>query len=146
MKRILLLIVFFVGLIPNLKEMCMESVYEVKGQTFYFEYEDDTFPHCGICSDPDLIEANYENDVVYYCANCQFYCETCHQAFDKSVSGENQHEAIHPKDEDNNENEESPANKYYICLSCLNSPIFTEDGKNIHIDKYGHKYFKEVQP
>ena len=50
MKRIFLLIAFFVGLIPNLKEMCFECAYCVMGQSMYDENFWDEVPE-GSCED-----------------------------------------------------------------------------------------------
>ena len=57
MKRVLLLIAFFVGLIPNLKEMNLECVNSVVGQSMYGEEGG------GSCE--DLVEQNCDN-----CGGC----------------------------------------------------------------------------
>lgn len=161
MKRVLLLIVFFVGLVPNMKDMCVESLYNVKGQTLYGEQYGEPFPHCQICLG-ELVETGYGNEAVEYCPNCQFYCSTCKDAFYKTEDGDDEaihyssHESENENDgdegdnnddnNDNNDEDESVENKYYICLSCLNPLVLTLEERNIHIRQYGHKYFKEVQP
>ena len=156
MKRILLLIVFFAGLIPNLKEMCMESVYEVKGQSFYdeFEIEIDTFPHCYICLG-SLVEVGFGSETIEYCPNCEFYCELCNKAFYRTPSPDDiaiHFSAEHENNSGGNDNDEEDDNndsneenvKYYICLECPNIKLLTIEERIEHEKQYFHRLYKEI--
>lgn len=73
MKRIFLLIAFFVGLIPNLQKMSLESAYYAVGQSMYNEgdicdTDEYVCDYCGGCHTIGSIICNY-----LYCYDCKTY-------------------------------------------------------------------------
>jgi len=107
MKRVLLLIAFFVGLMPNLKEMNLECVNSVVGQTLYNEGGDSSCEEtveqtCDICGG---CYSYFES----YCPNCFYYCDKCGLHYEESARHE--HKDDEPVDE----------RKYitmYMCEDC----------------------------
>ncbi len=107
MKRLLFLIAFFVGLIPNLKDMCLESAYCAKGQTLYNEEgeyacENPAEQSCRICNGCyDIMES--------YCPDCFFYCNECKLHYEESARHDHR---------DDTPFDESKYLTYYMCGDC----------------------------
>lgn len=146
MKRMLLLITFFVGLIPNIKKMELESVYSIKSQILYNENETNT-PSCVFCMG-DVIEEGSGTEKVYYCPICQFYCEKCNEAFsigfqDTHICEDNENEDEDNENEDEDEDSTS-SSMSYLCLQCK-IYLSSEERKKAHQDTYGHIYFKPIK-
>ena len=154
MKRILLIIFFFVGLTPNLKEMCIDSAYSAKGQTLFGEDYGEPFPHCYICLG-SLVEVGFGSETIEYCPNCEFYCELCNNAFYRTPSSDDiaiHFSAEHENNSGGNDNDEEDDNndsneenvKYYICLECPNIRLLTIEERIEHEKQYFHRLYKEI--
>lgn len=89
MKRILLLMISIVGIMPNLKDMCLESVYYAMGQSMFDELTqggDSHLPHCDLC-DSRLVEAFVNSERIEYCSYCDSYCSNCAEVYRKGHDG-----------------------------------------------------------
>lgn len=125
MKRVLLLIAFFVGLMPNLKEMNLECVNSVVGQSMYgedpnnypFDKCDEGLESCFFCGNCYGLDN--------YCTECYNYCSVCRTRYLKTDTHK------HDDDESNNNNNDDSSNNnnnsssnnnssvtYYYCVIC----------------------------
>lgn len=134
MKRYLLIFAFFAGLIPNMKEMTVESVYCVMGQGMYDEGEVSPFSTCNICNE-NLVTVGYGLEAVTYCPICQFYCKKC-----KEVIYEGQKDTHTCEAEDEDEDSDGSSNEQTVLYQCLICLYYTYDETQIeeHRKLYNH--------
>ena len=147
MKRIILIIAFFVGLIPNLTDMCFESAYCVMGQSMYDELVQEGeshLPHCDLC-DSRLVEEIVNSECIAYCFYCDSYCTICAEVYRKG------HDGTHTCSNDNTEDDETPEYPneptnpsnpivQYRCLTCF-TICRTLQEKTQHTYQYSHYSF-----
>lgn len=160
MKRCLLIFAFFVGLIPNMKEMTLGSVYCVMGQGMYDENFWDEVPEgscedlggiwCEICSTCHA-ETNTNSSCQTKCEQCGIYYPTGsgHYHNDTDDDSENSSDNNDNGGEDSNIGFEIN-NKYrYLCLNCYNSSVsvlYTYEGWKMHSKNTRHQLFEIVIP
>lgn len=148
MKRLLLLIAFFVGLIPNLKDMCLESAYCAKGQSGYEELNQggiSHYPKCELC-DARLEEGFINDKRIQFCPYCDSFCERCGTVFRKDQEGTHTCPANNDDSSENGNNPSNPTNPSYRykCLTCL-TILYTEQQKKDHIARYNHYSYEKIK-
>lgn len=141
MKKILLSIIFFIGLIPNLKDMCLESAYCAKGQGMYneegeYQCEIHAEQVCNICYECYDVMASF-------CPNCYFFCDVCKITW--TMDAYHKHDTngdgiFEDEDPDGTGHYEVQYKEVFICSKCRKE-FEILDGAKTHAIKTGHTNF-----
>ena len=122
MKRCLLIFAFFVGLIPNMKEMTLESVYCVMGQGMY---DEDGEYQCVNASEQVCHLCYGCYDIMDdFCPNCYFYCDVCKLTLSKDAyhkhdtNGDSIFENEDPSGTGDYKEGDKIFRMIYICMTC----------------------------
>ena len=110
MKRIILIIAFFVGLIPNFQKMSLDSAFYAVGQSMYSEGEYNEGTPCDNPAEPRCSTCNECYSIFEsYCPYCFYYCNECGIHYEESARHEHR---------DDTPIDESKYLTFYMCGDC----------------------------